>query len=298
MALCIYGFPTNVAALQFEWAWQHPVESLAVRKAATAFKSLSGITNKIKLAYTMLTLPAWNSLNLTVNFFSTKYKTYTAGCPNLPAQMRIQVCSMDELPCYTGTGSNQNSCEYDECNGDDDFSTSQNQELLMGAASNHQSPSNQESSMGAATNHQSPSDRGIIPEKRRKQINHIEETRHERSCSEISWMGQQRNSPIETSSVTTGSYNIAGGIVDGHVLRLVEEATTELMYHPLENQSTTALVADEDPILMKSPRVNYEVEVIDVFTPSPCYRASSGRKKRRPNVYPEIIDLTDSPICL
>jgi len=45
--------------LQFEWAWQHPVESLAVRKAAVEFKSLSGIANKIKLAYTMLTLPSW-----------------------------------------------------------------------------------------------------------------------------------------------------------------------------------------------------------------------------------------------
>ncbi|XLT46016.1 hypothetical protein HN873_038620 [Arachis hypogaea] len=43
----------------FEWAWQHPVESLAVRKAAANFKSLSGVANKIKLAYTMLTLPSW-----------------------------------------------------------------------------------------------------------------------------------------------------------------------------------------------------------------------------------------------
>ncbi|KAK1285283.1 hypothetical protein QJS10_CPB20g00144 [Acorus calamus] len=59
MILCIYGFPTNVSALQFEWAWQHPVESLAVREAAARFKSLSGIANKIKLAYTMLSLPSW-----------------------------------------------------------------------------------------------------------------------------------------------------------------------------------------------------------------------------------------------
>ena len=44
---------------QFEWAWQHPVKSLAVRKATASFKSLSGIANKIKLAYTMLTLPSW-----------------------------------------------------------------------------------------------------------------------------------------------------------------------------------------------------------------------------------------------
>ena len=45
--------------LQFEWAWQHPTESLAVRKTAATFKSLSGLANKIKLAYTMLNLPSW-----------------------------------------------------------------------------------------------------------------------------------------------------------------------------------------------------------------------------------------------
>ncbi|XP_058110589.1 structure-specific endonuclease subunit SLX1 [Magnolia sinica] len=100
MILCIYGFPSNVAALQFEWAWQHPKESLAVRKAAASFKSLGGIANKIKLAYAMLALPAWQTLNLTVNFFSTKYMKHTAGCPRLPEQMEVRVCPMDELPCY------------------------------------------------------------------------------------------------------------------------------------------------------------------------------------------------------
>ncbi|KAG0459449.1 hypothetical protein HPP92_022577 [Vanilla planifolia] len=100
MAMCIYGFSSNVAALQFEWAWQHPTESLAVRKAAATFKSLSGVANKIKLAYTMLTLPSWENLNLTVNFFSTKYTIHAAGCPRLPAQMRVNICTLDELPCY------------------------------------------------------------------------------------------------------------------------------------------------------------------------------------------------------
>ncbi|PPR84050.1 hypothetical protein GOBAR_AA36670 [Gossypium barbadense] len=60
----------------FEWAWQHPQESVAVRQAAATFKSFSGVTNKIKLAYTMLTLPV--CLNITVNYFSTKYTTHSA----------------------------------------------------------------------------------------------------------------------------------------------------------------------------------------------------------------------------
>eukprot|EP00268_Persea_americana_P034339 TRINITY_DN33981_c1_g1_i2.p1 TRINITY_DN33981_c1_g1~~TRINITY_DN33981_c1_g1_i2.p1 ORF type:complete len:428 (+),score=79.43 TRINITY_DN33981_c1_g1_i2:99-1382(+) len=122
MILCMFGFPSNVSALQFEWAWQHPRESLAVRKAAASFKSLSGIANKIKLAYTMLTLPAWENLNLTINFFSTKYMKYTAGCPTLPQQMNVQFGSMDELPCYMGSqilDQEEDFEEDEDCNDDE-----------------------------------------------------------------------------------------------------------------------------------------------------------------------------------
>ncbi|CAI0549109.1 unnamed protein product [Linum tenue] len=103
MVFCIYGFPTQVSALQFEWAWQHPRESKAVREAALSFKSFSGVANNIKLAYTMLGLPPWQRLNLTVNYFSTKYENCSPGLPSLPQHMKVQVCPMDDLPCYTGT---------------------------------------------------------------------------------------------------------------------------------------------------------------------------------------------------
>lgn len=55
--------------LQFEWAWQHPVESRAVRQAAASFKSLGGVANKIKLAYTMLTLPEWQRYEIYCSAF-------------------------------------------------------------------------------------------------------------------------------------------------------------------------------------------------------------------------------------
>ncbi|KAK8262801.1 hypothetical protein V6Z12_D13G283400 [Gossypium hirsutum] len=106
MVVCIYGFPTNVSALQ------------AVRQAAATFKSFSGVTNKIKLAYTMLTLPAWQSLNITVNYFSTKYTNHSASCPSLPEQMKVKVSPMDELPCYT----EPNEFEYkDDCDNLDEY---------------------------------------------------------------------------------------------------------------------------------------------------------------------------------
>ncbi|CAL5066337.1 unnamed protein product [Urochloa decumbens] len=112
MVLCIYGFPSNVAALKFEWAWQHPTESYAVRNAAAEFKSLGGIGNKVKLAYTMLNLPSWDNLNLTVNFFSSKNTKFTAGCPSLPSQMKTVVCAMEDLQCSSEGPSSE----------DDDFS--------------------------------------------------------------------------------------------------------------------------------------------------------------------------------
>ncbi|CAG7880347.1 unnamed protein product [Brassica rapa] len=128
MVLCIFGFPTNVSALQFEWAWQHPRESRAVREAAAAFKSFSGLARKIKLAYTMLTLPAWNSLNLTVNYFSSKYAHHGGGSPSLPPHMKVQVCAMGDLPCFT-KGDNNSQPEDEESTDsneeEDDYSSNQ-----------------------------------------------------------------------------------------------------------------------------------------------------------------------------
>ncbi|KAJ6804879.1 structure-specific endonuclease subunit SLX1-like protein 2-like [Iris pallida] len=139
MILCIYGFPSNVSALQFEWAWQHPTESLAVRKAASNFKSFSGVANKLKLAYTMLNLPSWDNLRLTVNFFSTKYMKHTSCCPKLPKQMRVNVCVMDDLPCYVegqimdekDDFGDDNDEEDDEKNSDGDVNLSTGSEMAV-----------------------------------------------------------------------------------------------------------------------------------------------------------------------
>lgn len=103
MVLCVYGFPSKVSALKFEWAWQHPTRSRAVKKAAACLKSPRGIAKKIEVVYTMLTLTEWKDLNLTVNFLSTKHIKHTKGCPPLPSHMKVGICPMDEFPCYKDT---------------------------------------------------------------------------------------------------------------------------------------------------------------------------------------------------
>ncbi|KAF9594232.1 hypothetical protein IFM89_028889 [Coptis chinensis] len=120
MILCIYGFPTNVSALKFEWAWQHPTGSLVVKKPTSSLESLPGIGDNIKLAYKMLNLPPWQSMNLTVNFLSTKYINDAVGCPSLPKQVKVQICPMDELPCYTGGRIFNEMDEMDDLDDEDD----------------------------------------------------------------------------------------------------------------------------------------------------------------------------------
>lgn len=55
-------------------------------------------------------------MNLTVNFFSTKYTKFSAGCPKLPNQMKFSICAMDELACYSKgcSSSNRNDETYEE----------------------------------------------------------------------------------------------------------------------------------------------------------------------------------------
>ena len=54
-------------------------------------------------------------MKMTVNYFSTKYTTHSAGWPSLPGHMRVKVCPMDELPCYVECDKNlfENDDEWD-----------------------------------------------------------------------------------------------------------------------------------------------------------------------------------------
>ncbi|KAM7527589.1 hypothetical protein LguiB_030999 [Lonicera macranthoides] len=250
MVLCIYGFPTNVSALQFEWAWQHPRKSLAVKKAALALKSCSGIANKIKLVYTMLTLPPWRSLNLGVSFFSTKYTNLSAGCPNLPEHMKVQVCSIKELSCYTKGDCNVNEDEETDTIGKGYTSINEILEVVTVHNSEDQNRDCEEPSCTRSTeeNHTQLLFEAIEREDYRPPF-----------C-----LDYYRN--IET----VGRRGVFG---------LDEECAIS------EQQRTSTVDGKCD------------IEVIDVFTPSPSYKIYSRKKKRGvSSVCTEIIDLTTSPI--
>ncbi|KAK3024395.1 hypothetical protein RJ639_043299 [Escallonia herrerae] len=315
MVFCIYGFPTNVAALQFEWAWQHPVESLAVRKAAVEFKSLSGLANKIKLAYTMLTLPAWQSLNLTVHFFSTKYTNHAAGCPSLPEQMKVKVGSMDELPCYNARGA-QNVYGDDACDDDflsDDFSA----DAALQDFEDHENRCREVNGADRSISERSVdatfrkyADLQSSKENCRSVDAALHSPESDRGVEENGLI-QSRNSPVQRQddrqpfwvvsspqrSPTSflDSFSILKTVEARDALHLIDEDVHETDCPTQENLLTTA-VTDQGQPPFKTRAVAGEVEVIDVFTPSPSYEVSRSKKSRASTVCPQIIDLTQSPI--
>lgn len=310
MVMCIYGFPNNVAALQFEWAWQHPVESLAVRKAAANFKSLAGLANKIKLAYTMVSLPAWQSLSLTVNFFSTKYQKHIAGCPTLPKHMRVQVSSLDELPCYTNIFEEDDegpeSANDGQVEADVDSGIPLKQQCLDDSVL-RRCNSNEEDAHGAA----SCKEDACFLEPRQSPMSKVDNFSWSNECT----LGGKYVHATRCNNAIT---DVEGGECS-QISQLEGERSPG--YNQLaKNLCPKSTIEDIDTC--QRPGISREVEVIDVFTPSiedidtcqppgsstalevidvfsasPCYKVNRANKKRRQSIiHPEIIDLTRSPV--
>ena len=89
---------TQVEALQFEWAWQHPIRSLAVKEAAARIpSSVRGLKKQFYLLFTMLNCDKWSSMDLNVQFLSSKYIDYRKGCPGLPPHMGLSIAPVESL---------------------------------------------------------------------------------------------------------------------------------------------------------------------------------------------------------
>ncbi|XP_019159827.1 PREDICTED: uncharacterized protein LOC109156420 [Ipomoea nil] len=271
MVLCIYGFPTNVSALQFEWAWQHPKESLAVREAAVSFKAFGGVANKIKMAYTMLTLPAWQRLNLTVNFFSTKYTKHTAGCPTLPEHMKVRVCPMDDLPCYSGIS-------YDEYDDEECDGISGSQELAdEGSVESHNSSAGIEESIIEQNTTGNLTEQMISKKHKWDQKTTSPKENHRHSSF--------TNFPWASSPFGVRSNNILDSREDE--LRFED---SDFSFHHQTNKSPETIVISSD---QRPSHRTSEVEIIDICTPPPLID-----KRTLSTAFPEIIDLTESPIFI
>ncbi|XP_055327756.1 structure-specific endonuclease subunit slx1-like isoform X2 [Paramacrobiotus metropolitanus] len=68
VVVIVYGFMTNITALQFEWAWQHPEESRRLRHVTKKKARETALAYRIRIMMEMLCVEPWNRLPLTVQW--------------------------------------------------------------------------------------------------------------------------------------------------------------------------------------------------------------------------------------
>lgn len=100
IAVVVTGFYTRVQALQFEWAWQHPLRSRHVRQAAREL----GVTDKTKqphkkvqVLFRMLNLPPWCVMPLSVHFSSARHADMQRDCVEVPGHIHVRVSSLQNI---------------------------------------------------------------------------------------------------------------------------------------------------------------------------------------------------------
>jgi predicted GIY-YIG superfamily endonuclease len=90
MVLFVSGFPSKIAALQFEWAWQNP------RKSRLVWQAARGLTNvgppyklqaKVRILYEMLHLKPWCVHPLRIVHLSSRHLRYVEAAPRAPSHV-------------------------------------------------------------------------------------------------------------------------------------------------------------------------------------------------------------------
>ena len=90
MMLFVCGFPSKIAALQFEWAWQNPRKSRLVWQAARALSNVGHpykLQAKVRILYEMLQLKPWCVHPLRIVHLSSRHLRYVEAAPRAPAHV-------------------------------------------------------------------------------------------------------------------------------------------------------------------------------------------------------------------
>ena len=90
MVLVVHGFPNDISALRFEWAWQHPASSRRLSGVPRKAKNEKSFPYHLRLLATMLNLGPWNRLPLTLRWLKPEYQpTCLPGGLSPPLHMPV-----------------------------------------------------------------------------------------------------------------------------------------------------------------------------------------------------------------
>nr|XP_044987713.1 structure-specific endonuclease subunit SLX1 isoform X1 [Jaculus jaculus] len=86
MVLVLHGFPSAVAALRFEWAWQHPHASRRLAHVERRLRSEAAFTFHLRVLAHMLRTTPWVRLPLTLRWLRPDFRRdlYPPPPPHMP----------------------------------------------------------------------------------------------------------------------------------------------------------------------------------------------------------------------
>ncbi|CAG5100456.1 Oidioi.mRNA.OKI2018_I69.XSR.g17006.t1.cds [Oikopleura dioica] len=96
--LFVYGFPSEISGLRFEWAWQNPKASRRLKHLPAKRSKETQYDYRVRIMSHMLHTSPWSRLPLNVCWFIEKYKRPLQPAP--PSHVRVHVdfinCSKDQ----------------------------------------------------------------------------------------------------------------------------------------------------------------------------------------------------------
>jgi structure-specific endonuclease subunit SLX1 len=97
--LVVSGFPNKIVALQFEWQFQHPLESRVVRDRINIRRKWSkGWKGKLEILAVITEIRLWSQLNLKIHFLDRNaYTWFRSSFPSNPTRIEL-IDSLTELP--------------------------------------------------------------------------------------------------------------------------------------------------------------------------------------------------------
>ncbi|CAF4443259.1 unnamed protein product, partial [Adineta steineri] len=66
MVLIVHGFPNEISALRFEWAWQNPEQSVRLKHLNLPKTKRFSLKFKLQILAEMLSIGPWTRLPLTI----------------------------------------------------------------------------------------------------------------------------------------------------------------------------------------------------------------------------------------